>query len=154
MRGVGGRAVLLLAVGPSAHLRVARPHLRRRVRLHQPDPRLVPSRRLRVAGQGPRGLPRGAVGDVLARRRDDDRVAEHRRVVAAYGLPSELPAGADPDLLVELMGRDKKAVRGLTFVLDGPAGVEPVTGVERARLEEAFAALTVTPERLGPGGCR
>ena len=28
------------------------------------------------------------------------------------------------------MGRDKKALDGLTFVLDGPAGVEVVTGVD------------------------
>ena len=27
------------------------------------------------------------------------------------------------------MGRDKKAHHDLTFVLDGPAGVEPVRGV-------------------------
>ena len=38
------------------------------------------------------------------------------------------------------MGRDKKAIGGLTFVLDGPAGVEVVPGVAepdaRAALEE------------------
>jgi 5-deoxy-5-amino-3-dehydroquinate synthase len=28
------------------------------------------------------------------------------------------------------MARDKKAVGGLTFVLDGPDGVEPVPGVD------------------------
>ena len=28
------------------------------------------------------------------------------------------------------MARDKKALGGLTFVLDGPAGVELVTGVD------------------------
>ena len=43
---------------------------------------------------------------------------------AAYDLPSTLPAGLDHDELVELMGRDKKALDGLTFVLDGPDGVE------------------------------
>jgi 5-deoxy-5-amino-3-dehydroquinate synthase len=76
-------------------------------------------------------------------RIDTERVAEHRRVVAAYGLPATLPPGADPDQLVELMARDKKALRGLTFVLDGPAGVEPVSGVERGALDEAFAAVAV-----------
>ncbi len=30
------------------------------------------------------------------------------------------------------MARDKKAVDGLTFVLDGPDGVEVVTGVDPA----------------------
>ncbi len=74
-------------------------------------------------------------------RIDDDAVAEHRRVVAAYDLPSRLPAGSDPDQLVELMGRDKKNLDGLTFVLDGPNGVESVVGVERAALDAAFEAV-------------
>ena len=39
--------------------------------------------------------------------------------------------GSTNDELVELMGRDKKALDGLTFVLDGPDGVEQVTGVPR-----------------------
>jgi 5-deoxy-5-amino-3-dehydroquinate synthase len=73
-------------------------------------------------------------------RVDAGRVAEHPPVVAAYGLPSALPPGADPELLVDLMGRDKKALRGLTFVLDGPRGIEPVTGIDRDALDEAFAA--------------
>jgi 5-deoxy-5-amino-3-dehydroquinate synthase len=30
---------------------------------------------------------------------------------------------------VALMARDKKAIDGLTFVLDGAHGVEPVSGV-------------------------
>lgn len=80
----------------------------------------------------------------LARRLgriDDARVAEHRRVVAAYDLPGRLPAGVDRDELVVLMGRDKKAIGGLTFVLDGPGGVEPVTGVGRADIDAAFEAV-------------
>ena len=36
------------------------------------------------------------------------------------------------DELVALMRRDKKAVDGLTFVLDGPDGVELVTASIRA----------------------
>jgi len=66
------------------------------------------------------------------------RVAEHRRVVAAYGLPDRLPAGSDIGELVALMGRDKKAIEGLTFVLDGPDGVEPVPGVPLEAVEAAF----------------
>jgi 5-deoxy-5-amino-3-dehydroquinate synthase len=65
-------------------------------------------------------------------RIDGGRVAEHRRVVAEYGLPSDLPPGADPADLVTLMARDKKAVHGLTFVLDGPGGIEVVRGVDPA----------------------
>ena len=74
-------------------------------------------------------------------RIDAARVAEHRRVLGAYDLPVTLPADADPDELVVLMGRDKKAIDGLTFVLDGPHGVEPVTGVDRADLDGAFEAI-------------
>jgi 5-deoxy-5-amino-3-dehydroquinate synthase len=59
----------------------------------------------------------------------DEAVAEHRRVVAGYGLPDRVPAVLDPAELVTLMARDKKAVDGLTFVLDGPRGVEVVAGV-------------------------
>ena len=63
-------------------------------------------------------------------RIDGDRVAEHRRIVDGYGLPGSLPEGSQPDELVAVMGRDKKAVDGLTFALDGPAGVEVVAGVD------------------------
>ena len=59
-------------------------------------------------------------------RIDERRVARHREVVDGYGLPTRLPDGAEPDELVKLFGRDKKAVTGVTFVLDGPAGVEVV----------------------------
>jgi 5-deoxy-5-amino-3-dehydroquinate synthase len=74
-------------------------------------------------------------------RIDADRVAEHRRVVAAYDLPVRLPEDVDVDELVELFGRDKKAVDGITFVLDGPHGVEPVTGVDRAAIDAAFERI-------------
>ena len=43
------------------------------------------------------------------------------------------------------MGRDKKALDGVTFVLDGPDGVEPVTGVDRADIDAALAAMTRAP---------
>jgi len=63
-------------------------------------------------------------------RIDEARVAEHRRVVASYDLPLLLPRDADAAELVELMARDKKAVDGLTLVLDGPDGVGAVRGVD------------------------
>jgi 5-deoxy-5-amino-3-dehydroquinate synthase len=77
-------------------------------------------------------------------RIDQERVALHHRVVAAeYGLSSRLPVGADVDQLMEVMARDKKALSGLTFILDGPEGLEVVEGVPeldvRAALER-FAA--------------
>jgi 5-deoxy-5-amino-3-dehydroquinate synthase len=39
------------------------------------------------------------------------------------------------------MRHDKKAVSGLTFVLDGPSGIEIVSGVSEAHLSEAFDAM-------------
>ena len=81
---------------------------------------------------------------VLARRLgriDDERVSEHQKLVAAYDLPARLPPDADRDRLVAVMAKDKKvATAGLTFVLDGRAGLEIVHGVDedavRASLEE------------------
>ncbi len=58
-----------------------------------------------------------------------DRVAEHRVVIGSFDLPTDLPPGAEAAELVAFMGRDKKAQQDLTFVLDGPAGVETVHGV-------------------------
>ena len=82
-----------------------------------------------------------ALGHRLGRI-DHARVAEHHRVLAAYGLDSTLPAGVDHDHLVSLMGRDKKAIGGLTFVLDGPDGVEVVPGVAGADARAALEDLS------------
>jgi 5-deoxy-5-amino-3-dehydroquinate synthase len=66
-------------------------------------------------------------------RIDADRVDEHLAVVGEeYGLETELPAGLSPERLLDLMRHDKKALHGLTFILDGPAGVEVVPGVDDA----------------------
>ncbi len=74
-------------------------------------------------------------------RIDGDRVAEHRQVVSAYGLAVSLPAGTEAGELIDLFGRDKKAVGDLTLVLDGPRGPEPVRGVDRVVLAEALEAI-------------
>ena len=71
------------------------------------------------------------------------RVAEYRDVVGGlYGLPTAVPAGIDRLALLTLMGRDKKNVGGgLTFVLDGPMGVEVVSGVDPDSVLAALAAV-------------
>ncbi len=76
-------------------------------------------------------------------RIDQARVDQHYEVVGGhYELDTALPAGLDRGWLVELMGRDKKALgSGLTFVLDGPAGVEVVTDVPAAAAAEALQVM-------------
>jgi len=72
-------------------------------------------------------------------RIDERRVDEHRRVVAGeYGLRITPPEGLDVERLLSLMGRDKKALDGLTFVLDGPDGVEVVAGVSEQSVRVAL----------------
>ena len=78
----------------------------------------------------------------LLGRIDGARVEEHRRVVSGYDLPMVVPPGLDPEQLVDLYSRDKKAVDGVTFVLDGPDGVEPVRIDDRKLLLHAFDAVT------------
>ncbi len=81
---------------------------------------------------------------LLARRLgriDDARVDLHRRVVAGFDLTADLPAGSDPRRLVAAMGRDKKARHDLTFVLDGPRGVEPVPGVGEGDVVATLAEM-------------
>ena len=80
-------------------------------------------------------------------RIDADRVAEHRRVVGAYDLPLTLPTGLENSELIALMGRDKKALDGITFVLDGPDGVESVTGVDVSLIEDSINAIRVEGDR-------
>ena len=87
------------------------------------------------------GLVYAAEVAVRLGRIDEERVHEHRRVVGGYDLPATLPPGSDPAALVELFARDKKAVDGLTLVLDGPDGVEPVAGIDPAVLHAAAEAL-------------
>ena len=74
-------------------------------------------------------------------RIEDARVAEHRRVLGTYDLPTRLPDGLPDDELLALFARDKKAVDGVTFVLDGPHGVETVVGVDESVLRDALGAV-------------
>ena len=77
-------------------------------------------------------------------RIDQRRVDQHYEVVGgSYELDTYLPGDLDPQRLIELMGRDKKALTdGLTFVLDGPAGVEVVAGVTAEAAGAALSAMT------------
>lgn len=75
-----------------------------------------------------------------------DRVDEHYRVVHdVYSLRLPLPDGLSLEGLISAMGRDKKALNSLTFVLDSATGLEVVTDVSEAVLQQAYADLS---ERL------
>lgn len=81
----------------------------------------------------------------LARRMgriDTARVTEHDRVLGGYDLPALLPPGVDEEELITVMARDKKALdRGLTFVLDGPRGLEVVPNVPVAPVRDALEEM-------------
>ena len=70
------------------------------------------------------------------------RVDEHFQVVGeAYHLGTDLPHGLQASELVALMHRDKKALDGLTFVLDGANGIEVVPNVAERPVLEALARM-------------
>jgi 5-deoxy-5-amino-3-dehydroquinate synthase len=70
------------------------------------------------------------------------RVDEHFEVVGVeYGLATDVPQGLEAGPLLELMRKDKKALDGLTFVLDGSDGVEVVPGVADEPVLAALARM-------------
>jgi len=72
-------------------------------------------------------------------RIDSARVAEHLDVVGGlYGLQTDIPRVGSADELLALMFRDKKAIDGLTFVLDGPNGVELVADIDPAIVRDVL----------------
>jgi len=88
-----------------------------------------------------------------------ERVADHYRIVLdEYGLGPgfgsgidggtgvALPEPEDFPVLLDLMSRDKKAKDGLTFVLDGPIGLEVVSQVDPTDLRRAWLELS---QKLG-----
>ena len=87
------------------------------------------------------GLPYAAEVARLLGRIGQEAVDEHLRVLDSYGLQARIPGHIDPSDLVELFDRDKKAVDGVTFVLDGPRGVEPVVVEDTELLLAAFAVF-------------
>jgi 5-deoxy-5-amino-3-dehydroquinate synthase len=86
----------------------------------------------------------------LARRLgriDDTRVAHHRQVVTAFDLSGDLPGPVSAAELVDFMARDKKAHHDLTFVLDGPRGIEAVPGVARDDVLATLIDMGAADER-------
>jgi 5-deoxy-5-amino-3-dehydroquinate synthase len=84
-------------------------------------------------------------------RIDGGAVEHHRRVVDAFDLDGRLPRGLDAGQLVSFMARDKKAQGDLTFVLDGPDGLEAVRGIDSADVVATLADMErMTPWNDGP----
>jgi 3-dehydroquinate synthase len=64
-------------------------------------------------------------------------------LVSALGLPTQAPPGLRADDLLAIMARDKKSGGGLTFVLDGPNGIERVDDPDPGAVRKALAAIRV-----------
>ena len=76
-------------------------------------------------------------------RIDTDRLEEHHSIVRGlYGLDIAIPAGMSIDSLIAAMGRDKKALGSLTFVLDGADGLAVVDDVSPDDIRAAWTAFT------------
>jgi 5-deoxy-5-amino-3-dehydroquinate synthase len=71
------------------------------------------------------------------------RVAQTEEMVHALGLPTYAPPGLAADDLLAIMARDKKSAGGLTFVLDGPNGIERVDDPDVGAVRKALAAIRV-----------
>jgi 3-dehydroquinate synthase len=76
-------------------------------------------------------------------RIDQAAVAHHETLVAGLGLPTQAPAGLRAEDLLAIMARDKKSGGGLTFMLQGPSGIERVDDPDPAAVRKAFAAIGV-----------
>lgn len=75
-------------------------------------------------------------------RIDEARVDYHREVVErAYGLSTAAPRGLELDRLMEAMSRDKKALNGMTFVLDSASGLEVVENVDPTIVRKTLVAF-------------
>ncbi len=82
------------------------------------------------------------LGAVLERVPPDVAVRTES-LVAALGLPTYAPPGLRADELLTIMARDKKSGGGLTFVLDGPSGIERVDDPDPGAVRKALAAIRV-----------
>ena len=81
-------------------------------------------------------------------RISSERVQHHRDVLKEYQLHDRLPDGSDARELLALMHRDKKALHGLTFVLDGPDGVERRPGRIRREGPRRTGGSPMTDQRV------
>ena len=79
----------------------------------------------------------------ILERAPADLPAQTEALVSGLGLPTYAPPGLRADDLLAIMARDKKSAGGLTFVLDGPSGIERVDDPEPGAVRKALAAIRV-----------
>ena len=72
-----------------------------------------------------------------------DVAVRTEQLVHSLGLPTYAPPGLRADELLAIMARDKKSSGGLTFVLDGPNGIERVDDPDPGAVRKALAAIRV-----------
>ena len=77
-------------------------------------------------------------------RTPPELVTRTESLVGALGLPVQAPSGLAAADLLAIMKRDKKSGGGLTFVLDGPSGIERVDDPDPVAVNKALAAIGVT----------
>jgi 3-dehydroquinate synthase len=79
----------------------------------------------------------------ILERTSPDVAARTEALVDGLGLPTRAPAGLHADDLLAIMARDKKSSGGLTFVLDGPSGIERVEDPDPGAVRKALAVVGV-----------
>jgi 5-deoxy-5-amino-3-dehydroquinate synthase len=89
------------------------------------------------------GLVFAAQLGAILERVPTQTVAQTEQLVAGLGLPTYAPPGLRADDLLAIMARDKKSAGGLTFVLDGPNGIERVDDPDPGAVRKALAAIRV-----------
>jgi 3-dehydroquinate synthase len=77
-------------------------------------------------------------------RTPPELVTRTESLVGGLGLPVQAPSGLTAAELLTIMKRDKKSGGGLTFVLDGPSGIERVDDPDPVAVNKALAAIGVT----------
>jgi 5-deoxy-5-amino-3-dehydroquinate synthase len=89
------------------------------------------------------GLVYAAQLAAVLERVPPDLVTRTESLVASLGLPVHAPPDLRADDLLAIMARDKKSGGGLTFVLDGPNGIERVVDPDPGAVRKALAAIRV-----------
>ncbi len=71
----------------------------------------------------------------------ENRVAYHEEILDHYDLQMKLGESMNLERVISLFSRDKKSQDGITFVLDGENGVEPVLVQDQNILEKALEVV-------------